>query len=89
MILLVVRRRPEPEDHRLTTVLPEFNRLLIEAHGSLEEVDYFDLNDDPASMAQFEEIDQRYRKDAEALVEFVASNRDALIAAIWELDVPD
>ena len=49
----------------------------------------FDLNDDPASMAQFEEIDQRYRKDAEALVEFVASNRDALIAAIWELGVPD
>ncbi|QQP93998.1 hypothetical protein IGS68_34710 (plasmid) [Skermanella sp. TT6] len=74
----------------MTTVLPEFNRLLIEAHGSLEELDYFDLDSkDPASKAQFEEIDQRYRKDAEALVEFVTSNRDALIAAIWELGVPD
>lgn len=59
---------------------PQFNDLLIEAESALNEIDSFDL--DSNNQEAFKVLDQTYRTNAKALVNYILANGTALLAEL-------
>lgn len=59
---------------------PQFNDLLIEAESALSEIDSFDLDSD--NQEAFKALDQTYRTNAKALVNYILANGTALLAEL-------
>lgn len=60
-----------------------FNALIDQNSSDLSNLDNFDLDSaDPASVEAFKALEQAYREDAKALVDFVAANSAAILAAL-------
>jgi hypothetical protein len=65
------------------TILSHFNSLVAQTEDSLSDLDSYDLDSaDPASAEHFKALELAYREDARALVDFVATNRITIIAAL-------
>lgn len=60
--------------------LPRFNDLINQANSDLEEIDCFDLDD--TNQEAFKALEQAYREDAKALVDFVLVNSAAILAEL-------
>jgi hypothetical protein len=63
--------------------LPHFNDLMALANATLHKLNIFDLDStDPASVEDFGALEDEYREDARALVDFVAANHAAILAEL-------
>ena len=66
------------------TGLPRFNELLRECMDSLEESDAFDPRE-PGDRAELRRLDEKYARDAEALIRFAHEHCQELIGTLKRL----
>lgn len=66
-----------------TASQPEFNRLVREAHVSIERVDVFDLHsNNPTSQTAFDKLVKQANSDNALLIDFVMQHGPALLAEL-------
>jgi hypothetical protein len=64
--------------------LPEFWGLVLDTADASNDVDHFDVDDDPIRQARMEELEEAQDRAAERLIRFVKTHGDALLLALNE-----